>query len=78
MLILKQAQRQLFPDDYKLLAAGKPVPSWTHLLTLAPDLDKATALIEVGGQLRCLEGQADLTPHPVVLDASLPVTLLLI
>lgn len=77
-IVLQRAQRQSFPEDYKLLAAGKPVSPGSRLLTLAPELDRSTDLIRVGGRLRRLEGQDDLTLHPVVLDASHPVTRLLI
>ncbi|KAL7849939.1 hypothetical protein SRHO_G00192880 [Serrasalmus rhombeus] len=76
--ILQRAQQQSFPDDYRLLSAGKPVLSGSRLITLAPEMDKSTALIRVGGRLRRLEGQSDTTLHPVVLDASHPVTRLLI
>ncbi len=41
-------------------------------------MDKSTDLIRVGGWLRRLEGLNDLTSYPVVLDASHPVTRLLI
>ncbi|KAG1926322.1 guanine nucleotide-binding protein G(I)/G(S)/G(O) subunit gamma-2 [Pimephales promelas] len=78
IVILQRAQQQSFPEDYKLLAAGKPVSPGSRLLTLAPELDKSTDLIRVGGRLRRLEGQYDLTLHPVVLDATHPVTRLLI
>ncbi|KAK0139967.1 hypothetical protein N1851_023130 [Merluccius polli] len=40
-------------------------------------MDKATGLIRVGGRLRRLEGQGDVSPHPIVLDSH-PVTRLLI
>ena len=78
VIILQRAQQQSFPDDYRLLSAGKPVLSGSRLLKLAPEMDKSMALIRVGGRLRRLEGQSDLTLHPVVLDASHPVTSLLI
>lgn len=41
-------------------------------------MDKATGLIRVGGRLRQLEGQADVSLHPIVLKPSHPVTRLLI
>lgn len=78
VIILQRAQQQSFPDDYRLLAAGKPVPTGSRLVTLAPEIDKSTALIRVGGRLRRLEGQTDVTLHPIVLDASHPATRLLI
>lgn len=75
--VLQQAQQQSFPEDYKLLAAGKPVSPSSRLRTLAPVLDQTSGLIRVGGRLRRLEG-LDLPLHPVVLDSSNPVTHLLI
>ncbi|XP_024117356.1 uncharacterized protein LOC112138924, partial [Oryzias melastigma] len=76
--ILQQAQRESFPEDFKLLTAGKSVSSSSRLLTLSPELDKSSGLITVGGRLRHLEGFGDLTLHPVVLDPTHSVTLLLI
>lgn len=75
--ILLRAQKQSFPDDYKLLVGGKPVAPSSRLLTLSPVLDSASGLIRVGGQLRRLE-DVDVPLHPVVLDAAHPVTHLLI
>ena len=53
--ILLRAQRQSFPDDYKLLVGGKPVPPSSRLRTLSPVLDSTSGLIRVGGRLRRLE-----------------------
>ena len=75
--ILLRAQKQSFPDDYKLLAGGKPVTPSSRLLTLSPVLDSTSGLIRVGGRLRRLE-DVDVPLHPVVLDAAHPVTHLLI
>ncbi|KAM9771400.1 uncharacterized protein ACBT44_004334 isoform 1-T1 [Syngnathus typhle] len=78
VLILQRAQKQSFPDDCAQLSAGKPVKTSSRLLTLAPVIDTSIDLIRVGGRLRRLEGQNEVTPHPIVLDASHPVTRLLI
>ena len=78
MIVLQRAQQQSFPEDYKLLKAGKPVSSGSRLLTLAPEIDQSSDLIRVGGRLRRLEGLDGLMLHPVVLDASHPTTRLLI
>lgn len=75
--ILLRSQKQSFPEDYKALLAGKPVCSSSRLLTLAPVLDSTSGLIRVGGRLRRLE-DVDVPLHPVVLDATHPVTRLLI
>ncbi|KAM9825435.1 uncharacterized protein ACBT44_006125 isoform 1-T1 [Syngnathus typhle] len=78
VLILQRAQKQSFPDDCAQLSAGRPVKTSSRLLTLAPVIDTSIDLIRVGGRLRRLEGQNEVTPHPIVLDASHPVTRLLI
>lgn len=72
-----RSQKQSFPEDYKLLATEKPVSPSSCLLTLASVLDSTSGLIRVGGQLRGLE-DVDAPLHPVVLDATHPVTHLLI
>ncbi|XP_077396826.1 uncharacterized protein LOC144033019 [Festucalex cinctus] len=78
VLILHRAQKQSFPDDYAQLSSCKPVSASSRLLKLAPLIDTSTNLIIVGGRLRRLEGQDESNPHPIVLDASHPVSLLLI
>lgn len=75
--IFLRAQWQSFPEDYKALAAGRPVSPTSWLLTLAPTLDLTSGLIRVGGQLRQLE-DVDFSLHPAVLDATHPVTHLVI
>lgn len=72
--VFKRAQEQPFPDDHSLLSAGKPVLIRSRLLALAPEMDEASGLIRVGGRLRRLEGRADVSLHPIVLDPSHPVT----
>lgn len=69
--VLQLAQKQSFPEDYKLLAAGKSVSRSSRLLTLASVLDQTSGLIRVGGRLRRLE-DVDVPIHPVVLDAAHP------
>ncbi|XP_062392175.1 uncharacterized protein LOC134080001 [Sardina pilchardus] len=77
-LILKVAQQDSFPEDYQNLMAGKPVSSKSRLLTMSPEMDKTAELIRVGGRLRRAENLDQATVHPVVLDASHPITRLLI
>ncbi len=77
ILILKRVQQESFPNDYERLEKGKPVSSDSRLLTLAPELDKSSSLIRVGGRLRRAETIDESTLHPIVLDAH-PVTQLLI
>ncbi|KAJ8366331.1 hypothetical protein AAFF_G00361240 [Aldrovandia affinis] len=76
--ILRSAQRDSFPEEVRCLAAGKPVPSSSCLITLAPEYDVSLRLIRVGGRLRrCQELEPDVI-HPVVLDPRHVVTKLLI
>lgn len=75
--VLQRAQKQSFPEDYKLLATGKSVSPSSRLLTLAPVLDQTSGLIRADGQLRRLE-DVDVPLHTVVFDAAHPVTHLLI
>lgn len=49
--ILAQAQLDLFPDEVKALKSKQYVPSDSCLATLAPEYDKATGRIRVGGRL---------------------------
>lgn len=77
-LILQRAQRDSFQQEYSLLKAGKPVPSYSRLRTLSPELDGKGELIRVGGRLRRAEGLELTTLHPVILDPGHRVTTLLI
>lgn len=78
ILTLKRVQQESFPIDYQRLEKEKPVSSDSHLLTLAPELDRLSGLIRVGGRLRKAESIEECTLHPIVLDAHHPVTRLLI
>ncbi|KAJ8389779.1 hypothetical protein AAFF_G00114850 [Aldrovandia affinis] len=51
-LILQRAQEDSFPDELRLLKAGKPIQSSSRLITLSPELDESGELIRVGGRLR--------------------------
>ncbi|XP_036070983.1 uncharacterized protein LOC118599568 [Oryzias melastigma] len=76
--VLRQSQIESFPEEVEKLAAGKPISKQSRLLMLAPEYDKAVALIRVGGRLRRAE---DLDPdmiHPIILDPKHQVTKLLI
>lgn len=76
--LLRQAQHDSFAEDLALLAAGKPVTSTSRLITLAPEYDKATRLIRVGGRLRYSEHLEAEAMHPLVLDPAHKITRLLI
>ncbi|XP_037604330.1 uncharacterized protein LOC119475569 [Sebastes umbrosus] len=76
--LLKQCQAESFPREQKSLQTGKPLPRNSKLRALAPELDKLTGLIRVGGRLRNFQGSLEIPVHPVVLDPSHPVTKLLV
>lgn len=76
--ILQKSQIYCFPEEYKLLKAGKSVPSTSQLLALAPEFDNSCQLIRVGCRLRWAEGLELSVIHPVVLDPHHWVTKLLI
>ena len=70
---LQQAQTP-FPDEITKLKASKPVAKSSRLMSLAPELDKATELTRVGGRL-CRS--SDLTSDAIHLPpkmADLPPT----
>lgn len=60
------------------LQSGKPLPSSSRLLCLAPDLDSDTHLVRVGGRLRQISELEEDTIHPIVLDPHHPLTKLII
>ena len=77
LLVLIRAQRDSFPEDLECLQGGKPVPSDSRLLTLAPELD-AQGLIRVGGRLRRALNLVEDVKHPIVLGTKHRVTELII
>lgn len=77
-LIFQRAQQDSFPDEMRLLRAGKPVLSSSRLLTLSPEFDESDKVIRVGGRLRRSAELDYATLHPIVLDPSHPAVKLLI
>ncbi|XP_026105544.1 uncharacterized protein LOC113077350 [Carassius auratus] len=75
---LRQIQAESFPDEILHLKSGKPLPSNSRLLCLAPELDIRTNLIRVGGRLRQISQLDEDTIHPIVLDPHHPLTKLII
>lgn len=71
---LRKAYEQQSPEDHALLSARKPVLARSQLVTVVPEMDQAIGLIRVGSRLKRLEGQAEVSPHPIVLDSSHRVT----
>ncbi|KAJ7992610.1 hypothetical protein DPEC_G00280470 [Dallia pectoralis] len=76
--IFRRIQQECFPDELRLLKAGKAVGTSSRLLTLAPELDDTGELIRVGGRLRRAENLDYATAHPIVLDPTHHFTRLLI
>ncbi len=77
-LILAQAQQDSFPLEVQALKTGQPIPATSLLASLAPEYDKDTGLIRVGGRLR-RASDLDLDAiHPILLDPGHSTTKLLI
>lgn len=51
-ILLSQAQRESFPDQFKDLKAGKEISPQSHLLSLSPQFDSVLELIREGGRLQ--------------------------
>ncbi|XP_073718572.1 uncharacterized protein [Misgurnus anguillicaudatus] len=77
-LLLARAQLDSFPEEFKALTAVHPIPTDSRLSSLAPEYDKDTGLIRVGGRLRRAEALSPDIIHPIVLDPKHHVTKLLI
>ncbi|XP_067233763.1 uncharacterized protein [Chanodichthys erythropterus] len=75
---LRHIQMESFPDEMLHLKSGKPIPSNSRLLCLAPELDNSTNLIRVGGRLRQISPLDEDNIHPIVLNPHHPLTKLII
>lgn len=75
---LPQIQVESFPDEVLHLESGKPLPSNSRLLCLAPELDSNTHLIRVGGRLRQISPLEEDNIHPIMLNPQHPLTKLMI
>ncbi|KAI4903731.1 hypothetical protein NFI96_005124 [Prochilodus magdalenae] len=75
---IRQAQMDYFPSEVTNLKAGKSVPSNSRLLCLAPEFDRTTQLVRVGGRLRRSGLLERDVIHPIVLDHQHPLTKLII
>lgn len=76
--IISRIQQESFPEELRLLKAGKPVPINSRLCALAQELDDSGEIIRVGGRLRHSTDLDLTTMHPIVLDPTHPFTTLLI
>lgn len=77
-LLLQQAQKDSFPEEFKALASERPLPSNSRLASLSPEYDQASGFIRVGGRLRHAKHMELDTMHPIVLDPQHHLTKLLI
>lgn len=75
--MLLRAQNDSFSKERECLTKGKPVPSDSKLITLAPEID-AQGLIRVGGRLRRAQDLTEDMKHPIVLGTRHRVTELVI
>lgn len=73
---LRRAQRDYFLAEMAKLTAGTTEASSSCLITLAPELDKVTRLVRVGGR-RNVNLTSDAV-HPVLLDPKHPLTRMMI
>ncbi|KAL7883614.1 hypothetical protein SRHO_G00012720 [Serrasalmus rhombeus] len=78
LAVLCQAQVDSFPGEVACLKAGKPVPTTSQLLTLAPEFDHSCHLIRAGGRLRHSSLLEQNEIHPIVLSPHHPITKLII
>lgn len=69
------AQKESFPDEYKLLSKGNSLNHKSKLLSMSPFLDE-NKLIRVGGRIES-SNYAYENKHPIVLDSSHHLTKLL-
>ncbi|KAL1250707.1 hypothetical protein QQF64_018503 [Cirrhinus molitorella] len=76
--LLRQAQRDSFPEELDALAKGKSISAQSRLVSLSAEYDETLGLIQVGGRLRRAEGLDPDTIHPIILDPKHQITLLLI
>ncbi len=71
-------QLDSFPEEFRALKAGQPIPKVSRLSSLDPEYDEDTGIIRVGGQLGHVETLPSDVIHPIVLDPQHQVTKLLI
>ncbi len=65
--LVRQCQAESFPMELKSSQTDKSLHLNSKLRALAPELDKLTGLIRVGGRLRNFQGSLEILVHPVVL-----------
>ncbi|XP_052443245.1 uncharacterized protein LOC127984578 [Carassius gibelio] len=76
--LLRQAQRDSFPEEVAALTKGKSISAQSRLASLSAEYDQTLGLIRVGGRLRRAEGLDPDTIHPIILEPKHQITMLLI
>ena len=71
--ILKELQKESFPEIYKRLVEGKALPSSERVVGLSPWIDK-NGLMRAGGRLQKSEFTFE-EKHPIIIPAKHPITL---
>ncbi|CAG9137874.1 unnamed protein product [Plutella xylostella] len=75
VMILKMAQKEMFPEEYSLLQSDQSLPAKNRLLSLSPFLDE-DGLIRVGGRLKNSFYSFDVK-HPILLCSKHHITKIL-
>ena len=75
--LIKNAQREHFPDEYKAVAASKPLLNASKILNLKPMLD-IDGLLRSNGRLQYAEHLSYDTKYPVILPRRSSVTRLIV
>ncbi len=73
----KTAQKDSFGEDFACLQSHKPLPPYSRLLCLTPELNSTSGLIHVGGHLRQNQQLESISIHPTVLNPAHNVTKLI-
>ena len=77
MCVFRSAQREEFPQEYKMLSSGKPIPATSPLRGLLPVLDEY-GVMRLSGRLQNAEFLPYEMQHPILLPRNSWVTLLVI
>jgi hypothetical protein len=76
-LLIRKAQQEGFPNDYRRLCMGDNLDSNSNLHPLSPIFDSSTRVIRVGGRLKNSPGQFE-SKHQVLLPYGHHVTMLIV
>ena len=71
IILLRQAQLELFPNEHNLMSSSKPIPSCSKLIGLNPIFDEG--LVKVGGRIRHANIPKE-SKHQIILFKDHPFT----